>query len=172
MNVHCNKLVVLGLSWMVVASSAFAPAFTTTTIQRNKRCNFPTTSMSCRQRPALFMSTEGENEESSSATTPEATTTPVPAPPVAVPDEPQGTQYPVNLPSPLLLATSMVLAIASTGSVFELAGGNPQFGFGVSAAIAAIGIPLSLFLFYCAILKGMAETEEDDKKFIKKTGGY
>mmetsp|Transcript_13934 Transcript_13934/g.16862 ORF Transcript_13934/g.16862 Transcript_13934/m.16862 type:complete len:169 (+) Transcript_13934:70-576(+) len=168
MNVHCNKLLVLGLSWMVVASSAFAPAFTTT-IQRFSRCNIPTASISCRQQPALFMSTEGESEKSSSAT-PEATT-PVPSPPV-IPEEPQGTQYPVNLPSPLLLATSMVLAIASTGSVFELAGGNPQFGFGVSAAIAAVGIPLSLFLIYAAILKGMAETEEDDKKFTKRTGGY
>mmetsp|Transcript_14433 Transcript_14433/g.20341 ORF Transcript_14433/g.20341 Transcript_14433/m.20341 type:complete len:168 (+) Transcript_14433:193-696(+) len=167
MNVFGNKLVVLGLSCMVVATTtAFAPAFTT--LQRN-RCSFPTTSTSCRQRPALFMSTEGEGEESSSSPVSEVTTpAPVPAPPA----EPEGTKYPVNLPSPVLLATSMVLAIASTGSAFELAGGNPQYGFGVSAAIAAIGIPLSLFLIYAAILKGIAETEEDDKKFTKKTGGF
>lgn len=76
--------------------------------------------------------------------------------------------YPINLPSPILLATSMVLAIASTGSIFELSGGNPQLGAGVSAAIAALGVPASFFLFYAAIRKGAAETEEDDRRFLNK----
>lgn len=53
-----------------------------------------------------------------------------------------------------------------SGSIFELSGGNPQYGFPVTAAIAAIGLPTCLFLFYAAIKKGIAETEEDDKKFL------
>ncbi|KAL7483164.1 hypothetical protein ACHAW6_008814 [Cyclotella cf. meneghiniana] len=78
--------------------------------------------------------------------------------------------YPLDLPSPLLLSASMVLAIASTGSLFELTGGAPTLGFGTTAAIAAIGLPSCLFLFYAAILKGMAETEEDDKQYNKPRG--
>ncbi|KAL3761815.1 hypothetical protein ACHAW5_003924 [Stephanodiscus triporus] len=79
-----------------------------------------------------------------------------------------GASYPINLPSPLLLATSMVLAISSTGSLFELTGGgSPKLGFGPTAALAAIGLPLSIFLIYAAIMKGAAETEEDDKEYNK-----
>jgi hypothetical protein len=40
-------------------------------------------------------------------------------------------------------------------------------GFGPQAALAAIGLPSSLFLIYAAILKGAAETEEDDKQYNK-----
>ena len=53
------------------------------------------------------------------------------------------------------------------GSLFELIGdGEPQFGFAVTAAIAAIGLPTGLFLFYAAILKATAETEADDEAFL------
>ena len=52
------------------------------------------------------------------------------------------------------------------GSIFELAGGHPQFGFAVTCASAAVGVPLCFFLFYAAIKKGTAETEEDDKRFL------
>mmetsp|Transcript_42254 Transcript_42254/g.61934 ORF Transcript_42254/g.61934 Transcript_42254/m.61934 type:complete len:184 (+) Transcript_42254:81-632(+) len=83
------------------------------------------------------------------------------------PSEPEGTSYPVNLPSPILLASSMILAIASIGSIFELTGGTPKLGFAITAVIAGLGLPLCLFLFYAAILKGTAETEEDDAKFSK-----
>jgi len=62
----------------------------------------------------------------------------------------------------------MILAIASIGSIFELSGGNPSNGVGPTAAIAAIGLPTCLFLFYAAIMKGIAETEEDDKAFLNK----
>eukprot|EP00428_Durinskia_dybowskii_P016138 CAMPEP_0170219118 /NCGR_PEP_ID=MMETSP0116_2-20130129/9233_1 /TAXON_ID=400756 /ORGANISM="Durinskia baltica, Strain CSIRO CS-38" /LENGTH=162 /DNA_ID=CAMNT_0010469769 /DNA_START=222 /DNA_END=710 /DNA_ORIENTATION=- len=75
--------------------------------------------------------------------------------------------YPIDLPSPILLATSMVLAIVGTGSAFDLGGGSPSLGFGTTAAIAAITIPLCLFLFYASILKATAETEADDKEFMK-----
>lgn len=78
----------------------------------------------------------------------------------------EGTSYPIPLPSPILLSASMGLAIISTGSIFELSGGNPQFGFAATCATAAVGVPLCFFLFYAAIKKGTAETEEDDKKFL------
>lgn len=73
--------------------------------------------------------------------------------------------YPVDLPSPILLGASIVLAIAGVGSLFELFGGSPKLGVAVSAAIAAVGLPLCLFLFYAAIQKAIAETEEDDRRF-------
>jgi hypothetical protein len=56
--------------------------------------------------------------------------------------------------------------LTKTGSIFELSGGNPQFGFAATCATAAIGVPLCFFLFYAAVKKGMAETEEDDKLFL------
>mmetsp|Transcript_26200 Transcript_26200/g.56480 ORF Transcript_26200/g.56480 Transcript_26200/m.56480 type:complete len:197 (-) Transcript_26200:321-911(-) len=77
--------------------------------------------------------------------------------------------YPINLPSPILLATSMVLAISSIGSLFELAGGNPKIGFAATAALAALGLPLSAFLIYAAILKGAAESEEDDLEYMNQS---
>jgi hypothetical protein len=33
--------------------------------------------------------------------------------------------------------------------------------------LAAIGLPMSIFLIYAAIMKGAAETEEDDKEYNK-----
>jgi len=75
--------------------------------------------------------------------------------------------YPIDLPSPILLATSIVLAIASTGSLFELIGGDPKLGAVTSAGIAVVGFPVCLFLFYAAIVKAKAETEEDDERFLK-----
>jgi hypothetical protein len=52
------------------------------------------------------------------------------------------------------------------GSIFELCGGTPQLGMVGTGAIALLGTPLCIFLFYAAVLKGNAETEEDDKKFL------
>jgi hypothetical protein len=51
--------------------------------------------------------------------------------------------------------------------VFDLGGGSPNLGFGPTAAIAAVTIPICLFLFYASILKATAETEADDKEFLK-----
>ena len=51
------------------------------------------------------------------------------------------------------------------GSLFELTGGAPKLGFAATAVLAALGAPLSLFLIYAAILKGAAETEEDDREY-------
>lgn len=54
------------------------------------------------------------------------------------------------------------------GSLFEVTGGGPtQLGFAATAAIAAIGLPASIFLIYAAILKGAAETAEDDAEYNK-----
>jgi hypothetical protein len=51
--------------------------------------------------------------------------------------------------------------------VFELTGGNPQYGAAVTAAIVVFSIPLCLFLFYASVKKAQAETVEDDKEFMK-----
>jgi len=80
-------------------------------------------------------------------------------------EEIAGTSYPIDLPSPILLASSMVLAIASIGSLFNLISGQTTLGFAPTVAIVVVGLPTCLFLFYAAIRKGTAETEEDDKKF-------
>jgi hypothetical protein len=53
-----------------------------------------------------------------------------------------------------------------TGSIFELSGGHPQFGYPATWASAVVGIPMCFLLFYAAVKKGIAETEEDDKKFL------
>jgi len=46
-------------------------------------------------------------------------------------------------------------------------GGSPNLGFAPTAGIAAVVIPSCLFLFYASILKATAETEADDKEFMK-----
>ncbi len=68
---------------------------------------------------------------------------------------------PINAPSGVLLAVSSILAIASVGCVFELAGGHPQYGQSLTAGILVVSFPLFLGLFYAAIRKGQAEAEED-----------
>ena len=92
-----------------------------------------------------------------------------PAPVVA--QEPEN-DYPLDVPSPILLASSMVLAIATTGSIFELSGGNPVLGMIPSVGIIVTGLPLCFFLFYAAIKKGIAETDEDDKRFQQKSNRF
>lgn len=87
-------------------------------------------------------------------------------------NEPTNTDYPINAPSPVLLASSMVLAIASTGSIFELSGGHPVLGFVPTVIVTLVGVPACFFLFYASIKKGIAETEEDDKAFQRKNGRF
>ena len=60
--------------------------------------------------------------------------------------------------------------LSFVGSLFDLIGGSPAFGFLPTAGTALVGLPLCFFLFYAAIVKGQAETEEDDKKF--SSGGF
>ena len=87
------------------------------------------------------------------------------------PVEPE-TSYPLNVPSPILLASSMVLAIISTGSVFELSGGSPVLGFAPTLGITIVGVPTCFFLFYASIKKAQAETEEDDKAYRNKNNRF
>jgi len=75
--------------------------------------------------------------------------------------------YPIEAPSPILLSSSMLLAITSVGSIFELIGGSPMMGFIPSVLFALVGVPSCLFLFYAAIKKGSAETEADDAEYRK-----
>lgn len=53
------------------------------------------------------------------------------------------------------------------GSAFELGNPDPIFGFPMTAGLALVTIPSCLFLFYASVLKATAETEADDKEFMK-----
>lgn len=75
--------------------------------------------------------------------------------------------YPIPLPSYLLLALATVLSIAFTGSIFEVTGGHPELGYTATYIIGTLSLPGFIFLFYAAIKKGKAEVEEDDAKFGK-----
>lgn len=71
----------------------------------------------CRQRSILYsMPSNGKNESETTLSRDEepVAEAPLPSAPVQTEAE-ETTQPPINVPSPLLLATSMVLAIASTG---------------------------------------------------------
>lgn len=159
-------------------------------------------SITSRSRPVLYSSPSNEEKADGAIESPAAVAnTSASSSGTNVEEKP----YPIDLPSPILLATSMVLAIVGTGtkfrhiffvesysspqrcylpqhflvyrknfffhpsigSAFDLGGGSPSLGFGPTAAIAAITIPLCLFLFYASILKATAETEADDKEFMK-----
>ena len=96
------------LVFVVGTGSAFAPPLET------RRCPSSGRFMTkqdaslpfCRQRSILH-STQDDNEETTSALTEE----PVAPPPQEEPES----KYPINLPSPILLASSVILAIAGTG---------------------------------------------------------
>ena len=51
--------------------------------------------------------------------------------------------------------------------MFDIAGGEPKLGFPLTESIATVGTTIAFYFFYCAILKGMAETKEDDERFNK-----
>mmetsp|Transcript_22049 Transcript_22049/g.44607 ORF Transcript_22049/g.44607 Transcript_22049/m.44607 type:complete len:188 (-) Transcript_22049:632-1195(-) len=124
--------------------------------------------------PSRLRAEGADDDEGAASTAPvpsEGVVEPSAATPAKVEEE-DGKDYPLDVPSPILLASSMILAIASIGSIFELGGGNPSNGFATSAAISALGLPSCLFLFYAAIKKGAAETEEDDKRFLNERGRY
>jgi hypothetical protein len=53
-----------------------------------------------------------------------------------------------------------------TGSIYQLANHQTTPGDMTPVAIALVGFPTGMFLFYAAITKAMVETEEDDKKFL------
>jgi hypothetical protein len=45
-------------------------------------------------------------------------------------------------------------------------GTPPPLGVPTTAGIVVLGFPACFYLLYAAILKGIAETEEDDKTFL------
>jgi hypothetical protein len=51
--------------------------------------------------------------------------------------------------------------------VFDLVGGSPNLGLGPTMAISSVTIPVCFYLFYASVLKATAETEADDKEFMK-----
>lgn len=61
---------------------------------------------------------------------------------------------------------SNYLSFHTLGSTFQLTSGTPPLGAPLTFAIVFTGIPSAFFLLYAAILKGINETEEDDKKFL------
>ncbi|CAM9232406.1 unnamed protein product [Choristocarpus tenellus] len=73
--------------------------------------------------------------------------------------------YPINLPSYALLLLSVVVAIAFVGCIFEATGPKPVMGYPLTYAVGTLSFPGFLFLFYAAIKKGQAETEEADDPF-------
>ena len=122
-------------------------------------------------RVVLSMSDDGDGNDSISSqmSATEVSAAAPSSPPAASPVTESKSEVPLDVPSPILLAGSMVLAIVSTGSIFELLGGSPQFGTVPTALFAVVGTPLCFFLFYAAILKGNAETEADDQRFMDST---
>lgn len=78
--------------------------------------------------------------------------------------------YPLNIPSPILLSASMLLAIASTGLIFNFSA--QENGILRIVGLGLVSLPLTLFLFYAAVKKGAAETEEDDRKFEQERNRY
>jgi len=66
-------------------------------------------------------------------------------------------KYPIDLPSPVLLAGSVLIAIISVGSLYQ----------GSLALPTVVGVPLCIYLFYASIQKGIAETEADDELYLQ-----
>eukprot|EP00525_Craspedostauros_australis_P000774 CAMPEP_0198112014 /NCGR_PEP_ID=MMETSP1442-20131203/3928_1 /TAXON_ID= /ORGANISM="Craspedostauros australis, Strain CCMP3328" /LENGTH=155 /DNA_ID=CAMNT_0043768653 /DNA_START=126 /DNA_END=593 /DNA_ORIENTATION=+ len=106
------------------------------------------------------------SEDPTKSETPTDVAVPEPSSPPKAVEEPT-TEYPLDVPSPLLLASSMILGIIGTGCVFELTGDAEQLGFAATAALTVVSIPTCLFLFYASILKATAETEEDDRRYME-----
>jgi hypothetical protein len=67
--------------------------------------------------------------------------------------------------------TILLYTFQYTGSLFQLVEGNPPAGMAGTAAIMAIGFPACGYLFYASILKGTAETEQDDKEYLSTRRG-
>lgn len=117
------SVVLLFLGALVGSASAFVtPPYATQSAQRStRRLDMTATgergpSPYCRKQSILF-STPSEDEPSATETAAsnEASTTTETTRVATKETEEEGTQYPLNVPSPLLLASAMVLAIISTG---------------------------------------------------------
>ena len=140
-------------------ASAFAPIQQLATSKSDGVAAFATHQMKSSRagRVVLSMSDgDGNDSMSSEMSAAEVSAAAPSSPPAASPIAESKSDVPLDVPSPILLAGSMVLAIVSTGSIFELLGGSPQYGMVPTALFAVVGTPLCFFLFYAAILKGNA----------------
>mmetsp|Transcript_8792 Transcript_8792/g.21464 ORF Transcript_8792/g.21464 Transcript_8792/m.21464 type:complete len:160 (-) Transcript_8792:4379-4858(-) len=126
-------------------------------LQRNSLAKAPVPS----SKTTMMFSTPPERDDFNAFADPLSSN----KPPISA-SEPEGTSYPIDLPSPILLASSMVLAIVGVGSGFDIFSDAPRLPFIVNAIISASGLSLCLGLFYASILKAQAETEEDDKRYM------
>ncbi|TGG82407.1 MAG: hypothetical protein ERJ67_03220 [Aphanocapsa feldmannii 277cV] len=57
----------------------------------------------------------------------------------------------------LLLALSCLLGIAATGSVFELAYGDPDLGVGATGAILAVSLPGCVIALVAAVRRNRSD---------------
>lgn len=152
----CTWSLILAIGLFSESSHAFSSNF-------QRRASAVSASMSRSKTTAIF-STPPDGEESEGL---DAFSDPLTANKPPVPDStPNGTSYPIDVPSPILLGSSMVLAIIGVGSVFDIFADEPRFPFVINATISAGGLAICLGLFYASILKAQAETEIDDEKYM------
>lgn len=103
---------------LVGSVSSFVPPHALQPQQQQRCSGLPMTaggrdaSSFCRKQTILF--SVPSEDDSTSETMASSAEEPLQTP-AASPKEPEGSQYPLNVPSPLLLASAMLLAIASTG---------------------------------------------------------
>jgi hypothetical protein len=62
--------------------------------------------------------------------------------------------------SGLLLGGSCIAGISSVGCIFELAGGQAQYGTMPTIAILALSVPLGVFMFIAAVKDAKANQEQ------------
>jgi hypothetical protein len=123
MNPRVELFAPLILILLITSSSAFTPQHVGTLEEQRQaqRCSrglhmtvgSHNVSPFCRQQSILYSTPSEDEDEASSETM--STTKNEPAAASKAPQEPEGTQYPINVPSPLLLGSGMVLAIVCTG---------------------------------------------------------
>jgi hypothetical protein len=107
MNYQRAMLSFMAVSIMVLTfSTAFSPIPIPKALSVNRRPAAAYFGIHSSRNRALFSQQETPNKEPGQSTTPVV---------VGLPSEPEGTSFPINLPSPILLSASMGLAIVSTG---------------------------------------------------------
>jgi hypothetical protein len=154
-----NKAITLSDS---LNESQFNSLLTTTTLNswRGGRGSLNKGSTTYRTNYVALM---GENDDANEGSTESIKDTmPVNNNAVTSPSS-QPSSYPLNVPSPILLGGAMLLSIVGIGTLFTSLTDKAPNVIG-TAAVVGINVPVSLYLFYAAIKKGQAETEEDDKR--------
>jgi hypothetical protein len=232
----CNLTALLGSLLLLTSPHAMSPLFCHGLIISHGWHTVQLPSLKCNRSNKVFLlSAPQSNDKDDDLTrakdamnTPMSVVAPTTRPSSLI--EPEKSSYPIDLPSPLLLASSMILAIVGvgkitmdlslfrvdyaaflaanmtssppvpllcchllchcmsscgmiewfdrlglrshrhllyTGSGFDLANSTPRFGFGATFSVATVSLTLCAGLFYASILKAQAETEADDKEYMK-----